>query len=75
MPIDRADIEHRFTNHPPATPYTGELLDEVTARFVELGTYLAETLPEGREKSTAITKLEETSFWTKASIARNQEGS
>lgn len=71
MPIDRADIEHRFTNHPPVGD-TGAVLDEITERMISLGVHLAETLPEGREKSTAITKLEEASMWAKASIARNQ---
>lgn len=73
-PIDRDDIEHRFTNHPPVGD-TGGVLDEITAWMIDLGVHLAETLPEGPEKSTAIRKLEETSMWAKASIARNQEGS
>lgn len=28
---------------------------------------------EGREKSLALTKLEELSFWSKAAVARNQQ--
>jgi hypothetical protein len=70
--ISPADIAHRFTNHPPAYPATGELLDEVTHRFIALGTWLAAAMPPGREASTAVTKLEEASMWTKAAIARAQ---
>jgi hypothetical protein len=66
-----ADIEHRFTNHPPATPEAGEALDAVTALMISTGTALL-SLPDGREKASALTALEEVSFWAKAAIARGQ---
>ncbi len=68
----REDIIKRFTNHPPATSEVAALFDEVTRRMIELGEWLDTNLPDSREKSLVITKLEETSFWTKACIARNQ---
>jgi hypothetical protein len=74
-PITPADIEHRFTNHPPATPEVGELLDEVTARCIDFGSWLAGVIPPSREASLAVTSLEQTSMWAKAGIARNQANS
>ena len=71
--VNREDIEHRFTNHPPLTPEVSDTMDEITQEMIVVGVYFAHTLPEGREKSLAITKLEEASMWAKAAVARNQE--
>lgn len=71
-PTTEADIEHRFTNHPPAKASTGLVLDGLTVLFIDVGKTLIRSLPEGREKSTALTKLEECSMWSKAAVARNQ---
>jgi hypothetical protein len=68
-----ADIEHRLTNHAPVGA-TGVVLDALTAMFIDVGHKLIEALPEGREKSLALTKLEELSMWSKAAVARNQGG-
>lgn len=67
-----ADIEHRFTNHPPVGD-TGATLDLLTQAFIAIGKVLNDRLPDGREKSLAITKLEETSMWSKAAVARHQD--
>lgn len=66
------DIEHRFTNHPPTSTLVAAQLDTLTEQFIFLGQVLVMGLPEGREKSLAITKLEECSMWSKAAVARNQ---
>lgn len=66
------DIVHRFTNHPPKNGHVGLALDSLTQEFIDLGIELVRGLPDGREKSTAMTKLEECSMWSKAAIARNQ---
>lgn len=66
------DVAHRLTNHPPTSPIIGEHLDAITELLIATGDFLVETLPEGREKSLAITKLEEVSMWAKAAVARNQ---
>ena len=42
----------------------------VRAACLELAHQLNDDLPEGREKSVAITKLEEAMFWANAAIAR-----
>lgn len=66
------DITHRFTNHPPASPQVGFLLDEVTEYMTTVGLFIDERIPDSREKSLALTNLEQASFWCKAAIARNQ---
>ena len=72
--MDAAEISRRFTNVPPKTAGTGELLDLVTAKLIELGEWIIEATPPGREQSLAITELENVSYWTKKSIALNQQG-
>lgn len=64
------DIDNRFDYHEPDD---GKAVKHNNVR--ELTKLVAENfdtlLPEGREKSLAITKLEEATFWANASIARN----
>jgi hypothetical protein len=58
--MDSQDLENRFRYHPPV---------------YSLAKVLNDVLPEGREKSLAMTNLEQVMFWANASIARQpQEG-
>lgn len=68
----RAAVDHNFVNHPPSTPEVGKRLDYLTGLFQQLGYELVAELPDSREKSVALTKLEECSMWSKAAVARNQ---
>ncbi|MFM9430062.1 hypothetical protein [Arthrobacter sp. MP_2.3] len=64
------DIEKRFTFHAADESKTAShqlVRDQVKG----LAHYWDGNLPAGREKSLAITKLEEAMFWANASIARN----
>lgn len=69
--MDSADLAHRFAYHPPATE---DAHGRVRQRCHKLADTLNDQLPDGREKSLAITHLEETMFWANAALARAQEG-
>ena len=65
------DLETRFTYHAPK----GDQAERYTLLRQEAHT-LAKSInarcPDSREKSLAITKLEEVVFWANAAIARNE---
>ena len=64
------EIGHRFAHHPPKDDETIRRHEGVRDLCGDLATYFAAHLPESREKSLAMTKLEEAMFWANASIAR-----
>jgi hypothetical protein len=69
-PIDKAEIDHRFDYAQP-TPVTQPQHVHNRAEYKRLAETLARTLPESREKSLAVTALEESLMWANAAIARN----
>lgn len=68
------DLEKRFTYHPPQPGQPEKYVEirETAKKFAEL---LNTLCPDSREKSLAVTHIEEAVFWANASIARNGEGS
>lgn len=64
-------IENSFTYHAPkeGQPEKYELL---RSKAKELAYLIDELCPNSREKSLAMTKLEESSMWANASVARNE---
>jgi hypothetical protein len=68
--VNSADIENRFAYHAPTDEEKRNAHTSVRNACREVADFLNETLPEGREKSTAITKLEEAMFWANAALAR-----
>jgi len=67
----QADLEKRFTYHAPK--------DEQPKRYVlirtmahEFAKIIMQRCPNSREKSLALTRLEEVSMWSNAAIARNE---
>ena len=67
----RLDLQRNFTYHP--------VKDDQEARYVEIRSVahaLAETMsemcPPSRERSLALTNLEQAVMWANASIARNE---
>lgn len=66
------DIEHRFAFHAATTEEKRDAHTSVRQQCRQLADALNERLPEGREKSLAITKLEEVMFWGNAALARQQ---
>ncbi|WP_082801283.1 Acb2/Tad1 domain-containing protein [Herbidospora cretacea] len=67
------DIEWRFAFHAATNEEKRDAHTSVRQAHRRLADDLNSRLPEGREKSLAITKLEESMFWSNAAIARNKE--
>jgi hypothetical protein len=67
--MDKQDLANRFSFH-PATPDTGPKHDDVRVTCLDLAGDIDDGLPDSREKSLAITHLEEVMFWWNAAIAR-----
>jgi hypothetical protein len=67
--MDANDIANRFGFH-PANDDTGPRHDQVRHACQDLAHLLNDLLPDGREKSLAITSLEQTMFWANAAVAR-----
>lgn len=64
-------IENNFKYHPPKEQETILAHESVRNECRHLANTLDTLLPNSREKSLAITKLEEVMMWANASIARN----
>lgn len=67
------DIAHRFAFHAATTEEKRDAHTSVRQQCRVLADALNDSLPEGREKSLAITKLEEVMFWGNAALARAPE--
>jgi len=67
------DLENRFKFHPANDRDTQVRHQTVRTMCLNLATNLDEIVPEGREKSLAITKLEEVMMWANAGIARSSD--
>lgn len=70
--IDR--IEEDFKYHPPNGD-TAEKYIRMRQKGKELALMIVGLCPNSRERSTAITKLEECMFWANAGIARKKDES
>lgn len=68
--MEPEDLKNRFTYH---APKEGQPEKYQTLRFevLKLALLINQFCPESREKSLAITALEESVFWANAGIARH----
>lgn len=64
------DIENRFKFHAATTEEKRDEHTSIRQACRRLADELNERLPEGREKSLAVTHLEEVMFWSNAAVAR-----
>jgi hypothetical protein len=67
------DIANRFQFHPAGTEQRQGDHNSVRLMCISLAYDLNDLLPEGREKSLAITNLEQVMFWANAAVARQKE--
>ncbi len=69
--IPQDQIDNNFKYHPPKE---GQQERYITLRNAakDVAEMINKTCPDSREKSLAITNLEQAVFWANASIARNE---
>lgn len=68
--MEKTDLENRFDYHPPRDDETRRNHEQVRAICLSAALDIDQLVPEGREKSLAVTKLEEAMMWANAGIAR-----
>jgi hypothetical protein len=68
--MDTEDLKHRFQFHPADAQNTQDDHRSIRGACLEAAYKVNDIVPEGREKSLAITKLEEAMMWANAGIAR-----
>lgn len=66
--IGPVEIERRLGYH-PATAETGPRFDKTRRDAITLASVWDQELPDGREKSLALTALQEALMWANASVA------
>lgn len=64
------DLERRFAFHPADTDEKRNAHQSVRDECLRLANHVDATCPDGREKSLAITNLEQVMMWANAAIAR-----
>lgn len=68
--MTKDEISHNFTYHAPKEGQPA-IYQNIRSIAGELALYINDVVPDSREKSLALTKLEEAVFWANAGIARN----
>lgn len=68
--MDDKTIDNNFKYHAPKDGQPA-LYQEIRDKAKGLAILIQSSVPESREKSLAITKLEESVMWANAGIARN----
>jgi hypothetical protein len=69
--MDKNDIANRFMFHAASRKEKADEHASARQSCRRLADHLNDLLPDGREKSLAITHLEEVMFWANAAIARS----
>lgn len=65
------DIDNKFTYHAPKDDQV-ERYKAIRAKAKEFAELIDSLCPPSRERSLAMTKMEESVMWANASIARNE---
>lgn len=73
LPEALARLIHSLTNHPTSDPQLIRAMETIRDQAKLLGEAIIYGAPESRERSLAITNLEQTVMWAVKAIAVNQE--
>ena len=65
-------LENRFQYHPATTGERQAQHELVRSHCLSLAIVLSGVVPQGRELSLVLTKLEEAMFWANAGVARQE---
>lgn len=65
------DVDNIFKYHAPKDNQP-ERYEKIRAKAKELAVLYLDNCPESRERSLALTNLEQSVFWANASVARNE---
>ena len=71
MQLSADDIEYRFSYHPATDEATKEAHEMVRQVCGALAQFLNDGIPDCREKSVALNRMEDVMFWSNAAIARH----
>ena len=69
--MDTADLANRFTYHAPQNGQV-ERYAQIRAAVHGVAQLINDQCPESREKSLAVTHLEDAVMWANAAIARHE---
>lgn len=67
--MDNKELLNNYTYHAPSQD-KGLKHEDVRSAIYDVASWLNKTLPDCREKSLALTKLEEATMWANAALAR-----
>ena len=70
--MEKLLLDNIFKYHPPKEGQ-GERYEELRSKAKEFALLINQMCPESREKSLAITNLQQTVMWANASIAINEQ--
>lgn len=68
-------VDHNLTNHAPTSDVVLYAFAEIRTAAKGFGHRVVALCPDSREKSLALTNLEQAVMWAIASVARNQGAS
>lgn len=71
--MENSDLQNRFMYHKPSNEKIAEKHEKIRYSCLDMAYEINKLVPDGREKSLAITKLEEVMMWANAGIARNNK--
>lgn len=70
--MNSEELANRFTYHPPRDDTIRSAHEQVRVKGAALAAWLNQLLPECREKSQALTAVDDTVMYANAAIARQQ---